>query len=359
MRIDQSQCLISPSSDSPNLDETVQTRGIKRRVQILSIDGGGVKGLIPLRIIMEIVKRTQFPIHELFDGFAGTSAGSLLLNALLIPGDKQGAKYTPEDLWDLVDLEFPLIFKRSYWKQIKSGFGIFQPLYSSRTLEKSIKKIMGEALFKNQLKDILVPAFNMHTFEPMVFTRHQARTEMEKSALKVSDVVLSSSSAPTFFSPFKLNEERFIDGGTFANNPSILAYCQGRELLGNESDIHMLSIGCGAVNYADEFKRFIDGGKLKWFPRLVEIFLSGTEKISNHIATKLLNKNYERIEVPIKLAHNRLDDASKSNLSYLKSSAEQWIAMNESYLDRLCKDLIVGRQLITTADIDTFSNNLQ
>ena len=193
----------------------------------------------------------------------------------------------------------------------------------------------------------------MRTFEPILFTRHQARTQVDKSALKVSEVVLSSCSAPTFFTPYQLGNDRFIDGGTYANNPAILAYCQGRELLGEESDIHMLSIGCGAVNYSTRYLEFIDGGKWKWFPRMVDIFLTGTEKISNQIAVKLLKKNYERIEVPIELGHEKMEDASSSNLSYLKSRAENWIEVNNEYLDRLCKDLLRGRQE-NGADFDTF-----
>ena len=74
---------------------------------------------------MEIVKRTKKPVHQLFDGFAGTSAGALILNALLIPGDKEGTKYTPEDLWHLIDHEFPQIFKHSLGKVIKNRIWIF------------------------------------------------------------------------------------------------------------------------------------------------------------------------------------------------------------------------------------------
>ena len=326
-----------------------------RRIQLLSIDGGGVKGVIPLRILMEIAKRTQMPVHELFDGFAGTSAGALILNALLIPGEKNGAKYTPEDIWNLIDHDFPLIFKQSFGKTLKTGYGYFSPLYSSRELERSVQKIFGEASFKDQLRDILCPAFNTRTFEPMIFTRHQARANMQKSTLKVSDVVLSSCSAPTFFTPFKIDEDHYIDGGTFANNPAILAYCQGRELLGEESDIHLLSIGCGSVNYAQRYRQFIDGGKWQWLPRMVEIFLSGTEKVSSHIAKKLLGKNYERIEVPIEIGHEKMEDASLSNIRYLKDRAEKWISSNGPYLDRLCKELLVGRQK-GTPDFDTFAS---
>jgi uncharacterized protein len=329
----------------------------RRRVQLLSIDGGGVKGLIPLRVIIEIVKRTQMPLHELFDGFSGTSAGALILNALLLPDDKNRAKYTPQDLWKLVDQQFPRIFKKNYWSSIKTGFGLFKPMYCAQILETCIQQIFGEALFKDQLRDVLVPAFNTRTFEPIVFTRHQARTEVEKSALKVSDVVLSSCSAPTMFLPFRLGNDQFIDGGTFANNPAILAFCQGRELLGEESDIYMLSIGCGTANYAKRYKKFVDGGRIKWVPRMVEIFLSGTDKVSNYIATKLLKKNYERIEVPINLKNNHLDDASESNIVYLKSTAEKWIADNSPYLDRLCTELTAGRSHIQP-DFDTFSSKI-
>lgn len=319
----------------------------KQRVQLLSVDGGGVRCIIPLRILKEITKRTGLAVHELFDGFAGTSAGAFLLNTLLLPGDNKGAKFTPEELWKRLDTDLPIIFNETFCEEVEGGFGLFKSKYSPAPLKKSVFDLVDEALFKDQIGEILVPSFDMRTYEPIFFTRQEARNDKNKSAMKVYDVILATTAAPTYFPPHEMNINGItcscVDGGVVANNPSAFCYAQTKKLGYKKRNILLVSIGAGLPNYSLEFNKATSSGLIRWLPNIENVFFSGSEKASN-VLTKNLLQNHYRINVPIKASHDGLDDASKKNLHYLKKVSKKWIKQNNEYLDDLCKKLIIGRE---------------
>lgn len=316
----------------------------KKRVQLLSVDGGGVRCIIPLRILKEITKRTGLAVHEIFDGFAGTSAGAFLLNALLIPGENNGAKFTPSILWKRLDDDLPKIFNETLSRELEGGFGLFESKYSAKPLRESVTELVDQALFKDQIAEILVPSFNKNTYEPIIFTREESRKDNEKSALKVYDVILASTAAPTYFPPHKMemggNEYSCVDGGLVANNPSAFCYAQAKKSGHKNKKILLVSLGTGLPDYSTH--KSLGTGLLGWLPNIEDAFFMGAEKGADEL-TKRLVKKYYRINVPIKASHNKLDDASKENLHYLKKAAKKWIKKNDDYIESLCKKLTKGR----------------
>jgi patatin-like phospholipase/acyl hydrolase len=98
-------------------------------MRVLSIDGGGIRGLIPALVLAEIEDRTGRPVAELFDFVAGTSTGGLLACALTRPGDDGRPLFTAAEAANLYVEEGPLIFRQSLVRRITSVGGAFEERY--------------------------------------------------------------------------------------------------------------------------------------------------------------------------------------------------------------------------------------
>lgn len=311
----------------------------KKQKNILSVDGGGVRAIIPTGILNEISRRTGLAVHEIFEGFAGTSTGALILNALLLPGDKNGAKYTPDDLYKHFDKELPAIFSETLIDELENGFDLLKPKYRPEPLESVVYRLAGEALFKDQIRDICVPSFDLLTARPVLFTRNETRTQAEKEALKVYDVVLASSAAPTYFPPHKMELNNtnltMVDGGIYANNPASWAISNCNE--GEEP--FLLSIGTGLPPYSFKMDCPYEEGMIGWAPKLENLLFSSMIAGTDELMKRELKQNYVRIDIPIGMDHDQLDDASMENIQYLKNTVEEWIKSHDDILSELCKRL--------------------
>ena len=95
-----------------------------RTIRVLSIDGGGIRGIIPALMLGEIERRTNKPIAELFDLIAGTSTGGILALGLTVPGPDGKPKYCADELVQLYKEEGPRIFHRPTWHRIRSVGGV-------------------------------------------------------------------------------------------------------------------------------------------------------------------------------------------------------------------------------------------
>jgi patatin-like phospholipase/acyl hydrolase len=108
--------------------------------KILSIDGGGIRGLIPALLLAETEKKTRKPISETFDLVAGTSTGGILALGLAKPNKKGKPKYSAKVLAKLYAEHGKEIFERSLWKGITSVGGITDEVYSQKGIESLLKK---------------------------------------------------------------------------------------------------------------------------------------------------------------------------------------------------------------------------
>src|ERR687894_1010021 len=103
--------------------------------KVLSIDGGGIRGIIPAMILAEIEDRTGKRIAEMFDLVAGTSTGGILALGLTKPGQGGKAEYSAESLIELYETEGGRIFDRTVWHRLHSVGGLAEEKYSSKGIE--------------------------------------------------------------------------------------------------------------------------------------------------------------------------------------------------------------------------------
>ncbi len=239
----------------------------ERKFRILSIDGGGLRGVIPLQIIRYIEELTGEEIHNSFDLIAGTSTGGLLTCALTFQDaeDVEGSqrKYSLDEIEEIYVKRGKEIFpSESYFSFKKNPLKKwFYPKYNPSALHDILNEYFDDARVTNCMKPIFLTSYDIHRNKPIFFTTREATLIHEKNP-RLKDICRATSAAPTYFPSYKFPYDGeniiCIDGGVFMNNPSLGALI---EVLGNMeykyykvkekmnlNDIFILSLGTGQSN---------------------------------------------------------------------------------------------------------------
>lgn len=321
-------------------------------IKVLSIDGGGIRGIIPAIILAEIEKRTNKRISDLFDLFAGSSTGGLITLALNKPGDDGKAFYKAETIVKLYEQEGKNIFnmelqenflERINRKTITLLESLFSPRHKSNRIKGVLDKYFQKTLLRDSLNNIIITSFNIERASPVIFKyikKHPKKNRFEYLPMK--QIALATASAPTYFEPLKLEGIGvFADGSLVAPNPSMCAYAEVKNDYAKFRKIIMLSLGTGRCEKFLLNTKLRTGGILDWMPIIIDVVLnsSGTT-IHNQLLRLLARKNYFRLNPILTDVSEDMDDASDKNVIKLKFLAENYIKYNEDKIDELCNKLI-------------------
>jgi uncharacterized protein len=287
------------------------------RVKVLSIDGGGIRGLVPALVLAEVERRTGRRAAALFDLIAGTSTGGILACALAKPD-----ALPAERLVDLYEQEGPRIFSRSVWQRIRSGEGLVDEKYSAGALDDVLHRYMGEARLKDAVTDLIVTAYDTERRRPEFFKSARARESPERD-LPLRLVARATASAPTYFEPSLLEDRPLIDGGVFAVNPGmcalaeVLRYSPGAEVV-------LVSLGTGQLTRPFPWKQVKDWGLVEWARPLIDVVFDGASDVVDYQLTQVLGpQRFFRFQTELTAASDDLDDASAQNLRALRLTGER------------------------------------
>lgn len=342
---------------------------MSKKIRILSLDGGGIRGIITcviLKYIEEQLQKLDNPnakIGDYFDLIAGTSTGGILASILLFPDNDNKAKYSVETALDLYAKKGETIFNVSFWQHIINPFGLFSEKISQRALEKQLEEVFGNLELKNFIKPSLITSYDIFHRKAKFFTSHEASSNLENFYVK--DVCRATAAAPTYFEPAKIKslygqEFTLIDGGVYANNPALCAYAEARKiefskLLNNPSkpdfptisDMMIVSVGTGEVLKPYTFKQFENAGKVKWIQPLIDILLSANVETTDYHVRKMYEtlgsrnaKNYHRLMPSLKNASSEMDDVSAKNIYELIQAGLAYVDQNRKELNEIAKKLI-------------------
>jgi patatin-like phospholipase/acyl hydrolase len=302
-------------------------------MRVLSIDGGGIRGLIPALVLAEIEQRTGRPVAELFDLVAGTSTGGILACALTRPGDDGGPKYSAEELTELYVTEGPKIFHRSLLRQIETVAGVFDEKYESTGLIRALDRYLGDAMLSETLIPVFVTAYDIENRRAFFF-----RTG-GKWDYRLADVALATASAPTYFEPAEVDGFALIDGGVFASNPSLCAYIDLIKA-GTAPELDILcSLGTGEQIRPFEYEDARGWGLIEWAHPVIDVMLSSQAETVGFGMEHLLGARYVRMTRRLTTANDAMDDASPQNLARLRTEAETLIRDESPRIDDLCAKL--------------------
>lgn len=278
-------------------------------MRILSIRGGGMRGIVPAQIIQSLEEVTMTPAYMMFDMIVGTSTGGILALAL-------GLGIPAKEIMSFYLEDGPAIFKRRW----SHRFGLTGAKFDIALLTKKLEqRFHGYHLSECKTK-VMAPATDLTTMGAYFFK------SWKMPKLKASLVASCTAAAPTYFNPVEFNGSKMADGGLFANNPALFALVEGATQTANLADLIVLDIACpGVVAKAIESS----GSAIHFAPRAVELFLDAGMNAVEHACEDMIGDRYIKIIPSLGTASPCLDDASERNMSALKeaglSAARTWV----------------------------------
>jgi patatin-like phospholipase/acyl hydrolase len=280
--------------------------------RILAIDGGGLRGIIPLMIIRQLDAQSpgwRDHIHM----YAGTSTGGLIALCL-------AAGLAPDRLLQLYVDDAAAIFGRSLWRE---ALQLFFPKYSNRNLEHLCRQTLGglrlQDLREQHGRHVVITALQLDDHDALDPAARRWKAKVFHNLPTVDDsaddgelawrLAMRTSAAPTYFGSF----DGYVDGGVFANNPSMCALAQTQDdrlaLRIPFDSIKMVSLSTGFRPYY--YRGEERWGLLRWAPHLVDVLTDGVNEVAEFQTRQMMAAgNFLRVAAPLPV-DIALDDASK------------------------------------------------
>jgi patatin-like phospholipase/acyl hydrolase len=294
--------------------------------KILSIDGGGIKGIFAASVLTQIEKNNNISLCNYFDLIAGTSTGGIIAAALAcgIPA---------EEILQLYLNNGKKIFPHGKF------FSLRKTKYDTKPLKEVLESVFQSLYIKDCKTRLLIPAYNLTRNSVRVFkTPHSSDLHFDKD-LKIVDCILATTAAPLYFKPHKMQGGIFVDGGVGANNPSLIAIIEGiTRCEWNPDEISMLSIGGLndlGPNKGHEKMGLTDALKIQ------KSFMSAEVQYADNICNLLLPKGqYIRINPGVQPKKYSLDRATKESMEDLTFLGEEEAMCHmEEIVKMFCSEL--------------------
>ena len=309
---------------------------------VLSIDGGGIRGVIPSVILHRLEKRTGKKIADLFDLIVGTSTGGIIAAALTIPKDGR-PMHSAKDVLGLYTDRGRDIFRRARWLPVR----LVDEKYDHKPLEQVLQDYLGSATLADCIKPIVVTSYDIESRSPVFFKTSHAQSHATCNFL-LTDVVRATSAAPTYFEPKMIHQEGadprlvLVDGGVVAVNPAMCAYVEARKSA-DANDILLVSLGTGCATRRIEYEEAKDWGYVEWAFPVLHMLLDGPKDAVDHQLSVLMGNEacgetrYFRFDTTLDFALDELDVATKGNIENLKREAQQILQEKEDDFKSLIK----------------------
>jgi patatin-like phospholipase/acyl hydrolase len=331
-------------------------------VTVLSIDGGGIRGIIPAVVLEHLEFRLNKPISECFDVMVGTSTGGIIILCLSAPDENNKPRYSAKQLVQLYKNFGETIFNQSLWQRIKTFNGWIGPKYSEENLEKLLKTYLGKITLKEALTEVVIPTFDIEEGNTEFFTTNQARTK-EGRNFYMRDLARATAAAPSYFSPYKIQEnsqgqkkeKTFVDGGLTVNNPIIASYIYATNLYNQRNtEFFFVSIGTGDPRSSGEHKvvsyeEVKNSGKIGWANHILNLVMDGVKNLSDGQMQFMfpyhgnsvcgLDTHYVRLQISLNPEHAEMDNASPENIAKLEEYAHQLIENSKDKIDTIIRVL--------------------
>ncbi|XP_038714630.1 patatin-like protein 2 [Tripterygium wilfordii] len=336
-------------------------------ITVLSIDGGGIRGIIPGVILGFLESELQkldgedARLADYFDVISGTSTGGLVTAMLTAPNDKSRPLFAAKDIKEFYLDHCPKIFPQdgvpfgSAGKLVKSLTG---PKYDGKYLHKLVKEKLGDIKLHQALTNIVIPTFDVKRLQPTIFTSYEVKNN--SNPLKdapLADICIATSAAPTYLPAYRFDTKdstgkirafHLIDGGVAANNPTLIAISEvTKEITKGNSDLShikaadygrflVISLGTGVAKSEEKYnaEEVAGWGVISWLTAhdstpLIDVFSeASSDLVDSHMATVFQaihhKENYLRIQDDTLTGNvSSVDIATKENLEALVQVGEK------------------------------------
>jgi patatin-like phospholipase/acyl hydrolase len=309
-----------------------------RPFYVLSINGGGVRGLIVMAFLKKMdtylkEQNPDFEIYNFFDLYAGTSIGALIIAEFLVN------RKTPDNILAYLNENVNRIFDKDIWDKI---FGKFQtqPMYSGDMKSKSLRDSLGDHKFADFApKPVIITAYDIGRRSMRIFNSLKVNPD-----LLTREVVDASSAAPCYYpcvyvsNCHNATDDRdnswFLDGGIYANNPTLCALLELKKTIAADRQIIVLNIGTGYKLPPLNGWKAQTFGAYQWAMEGVLTIPDSSNLVAQQVEAYVGAENYIYIDGPLPSdVSDNADDNSPNNLQYLNAIGEHWWELNKSKFD--------------------------
>lgn len=275
---------------------------VSERFQILSLDGGGLRGMFSAAVLARLEDDLQLRITDHFDLIAGTSTGGIIAIGL-------GLGLTPREIVEFYAEHGPAIFRdRSRTRGLRR---LVRAKYPAEPLREALTQVLGQRRFGESGKRLVITSYNLAEDDVYLFrTPHLAHLTRDWRERAV-DVAMATAAAPTYLPVVLLDGIRLVDGGIWANNPAMVALTEAVGPLGVPLDtIRVLSLGT-TTDVRHRHRRLDRGGLVPWATDAVELLMRAqSSSVTKQIRHILGHERVVRIDPTVPaglLALDRID----------------------------------------------------
>ncbi len=299
-----------------------------RRFQVLSLSGGGVRGLYTACVLEGLEARAGGPLRECFDLIAGTSIGGIIALGLALGR-------SASEVRTLMEEAGPRVFPDAPWRRLT---GLFRSRFPSAPLREVIARVVGPDTRLGDLKmPLLVPAVALTAGAAQTFrSAHHGAHDLQADT-RLLDVAMTTAAAPLVFPVARVGDAEYVDGGLIAHAPDALALHEAEVFFGRRrDDVFMLSVGTTRELAALPAGGNPSRGLLWWMRRnrLPETVMGAQQALSQQVAREALGDRYLCINTPRSrhqqgaLAVDRADARAVATLKAMARHALEEVAQD-------------------------------
>lgn len=276
------------------------------RFQVLSLDGGGIRGLFAAAVLARLEEDFNTHIVDHFDLITGTSTGGIIALAL-------GLGLRPREVVEFYVRHGPSIFPPQW---LGGARHLLRRKYSQEPLKDALRTVFGDKQLWNSSKRLVIPSYNLGQDQVRLFkTPHHPRLKRDW-CIPAWKVALATTAAPTYFPACReIDEARLIDGGVWANNPTMVAIAEAKSML----DVPLDAIKVFSLSTCDDVicrqDRLDSGGLLTWALTAVNVIMRGQSIGTTNLAVHLLgDANVKRVDPKVPAGIYALDKMTPDKL---------------------------------------------
>ncbi|MGW7358875.1 CBASS cGAMP-activated phospholipase [Streptomyces sp. NPDC054802] len=279
------------------------------RFQILALDGGGFRGMFSAAVLARLEEDLGIRIVDHFDLIAGTSTGGIIALGL-------GLGLTPREILTFYTEHGPRIFRdRSRMRGVRH---LWRAKYGNGPLRAALTQVFGERTFGESTKRLVITSYNVAADDVYLFrTPHLPALKRDWREQAVN-VALATSAAPTYLPGMSLDGARLIDGGIWANNPTMVALTEAVGPLSIPLEaIRVFSLGT-TIDVRSRHRRLDRGGLLPWAGDAVEVLMRAqSESAAKQVRHFVGKENAFRLNPTVPTGAVALDKVNTETLNGL------------------------------------------
>ncbi|MDB5571858.1 MAG: Patatin [Hyphomicrobiales bacterium] len=299
-----------------------------RTVRVLSIDGGGMRGVVPATFIDALETMSGKPITELFDLFVGSSTGALLALGLNVPDANGRPKYAAKDIIKLYDDSGPIIFNKRKGL-LEWTAGITKPTYDPTGFEALLTRYFGDVTIADAIRHVAVPAIHLEEMNMEIFTRRAAQKSPDYN-FTMRSLVRAATAAPTFFPAASISSTNgarmgtYLDAATSTNNPAVIGLAESGVVY-KDDRVVMVSLGTGSISKPIDAMRAKNWGEIEWVQAVFDLQndaqSSYTERVLKDFLLDAERDMFFRFQIGLRDIPVAMDETRKDHLDFLKETS--------------------------------------